>query len=105
MEERIYKKLLHCLVATQGVCVECGEIIEAKSLRQHLEIRHWAQVKNKLCPTCGKAFRTSADIEIHLAVVPEEKVQTVICHLCGKELPHPKMLARVSLPNGSTSVL
>ena len=76
--------------------MECGEVLPAKSLRQHLESRHWVNVKNKLCPTCGKAFRTKAEIEIHLAVVHEENLQSVICHVCGKELQHPKMLARVS---------
>ena len=82
---------------SQGVCVECGEVLPAKSLRQHLESRHWVNVKNQVCPTCGKTFRTKAEIEIHLAVVHEENVQSVICHYCGKELQHPKMLARVRI--------
>ena len=68
----------------------------AKSLRGHLESRHWVNVKNKLCPTCGKAFRTKTEIEVHLAVAHGENLQSVICDVCGKDLPHPKMLARVS---------
>ena len=80
----------------QGVCVECGEVMVAKSLRMHLETKHWVQMKKVLCPTCGRAFRTKTEMEIHMAVIHEEGTQSVMCHVCGKDLPHPKMLARVS---------
>jgi hypothetical protein len=41
----------------KGVCIECGEIVEASALRKHLEYTHYINVKNKLCAECGKAFR------------------------------------------------
>ena len=86
----------HTLSINQGVCVECGEVVESKSLRGHLESRHYTNLKNKLCQTCGKAFRIRSDLEVHMAMVHEQNKQSVICHVCGKDLPHPKLLARVS---------
>ena len=38
----------HTLSINQGVCVECGEVVESKSLRGHLESRHYTNLKNKL---------------------------------------------------------
>ena len=79
----------------KGVCIECGEILPAEKLRRHLDYSHNVRVKNKLCSTCGKAFRSRGELEVHVAIYHEQTAQSVMCDVCGKDVPHPKLLEKV----------
>ena len=71
-----------------GCCTECFLVIPAEKLCRHLEIAHFYNMGNKLCPLCGEKFNYPHQLKTHMEMVHEKEDTSVVCDYCGKLYPH-----------------
>ena len=60
----------HC--QAKGCCIVCLEVVEASQLRRHLYNRHFYNIKDRLCPTCGESFATPLKLRVHISSVHDD---------------------------------
>ena len=61
----------------------------ALRLKRHIKLVH-DKFKAYICDTCGKAFQSKGNLNMHIKIHTEEKQHE--CHLCGKKFLRPHHL-------------
>ncbi|CAG7717099.1 unnamed protein product [Allacma fusca] len=68
------------------MCESCGKTFSTNMLLRNHMYRSHAEKKN-LCTFCGKPFTTYSLLLMHLKVHTGVIVNSVVCEVCGKEMP------------------
>ena len=71
-----------------GSCTEWFQTIPEDKLSRHLEIAHFYNLGNKLCPICGDKFNYPHQLKTHMEMVHKKEDTSVVCDYCSKLYPH-----------------